>query len=382
MLNFILGRELDVRGCQITDEGIEALCIGTDTDGGQCKDIRKLKLNGFNVSDGAVVTAVYNLPKLEKIDYPHMVDLLTEVQELNGDLLLPQFSLTKMVSYNDYSPYIRGRISLFVAMCPSVVNVDIQPQDGLRDEDLLGKALEMTCNMLTSKLSAFHFFAGLLALKTIRKLSIGDTNQLSSSITFDGGVLPLLKKFGSSLVRLQLYYVSHISIPAIMEFCPNLSVLSLWYKDSESVKSYERAKSGLKLKKLERLTLLIEPGDDVGLVPTDVMLLLLSSSPALNDVYIDSCDTLTNELLEQVLKINQFSNLKNLELYDCSVTRKGIEFLMRESNPIQTIRWVNGRDNEKFFEMWNEAAKRKNWDFVMDSGEIFSDSEDDEDEDE
>ena len=158
MLNFILGRELDVRGCQITDEGIEALCIGTDTDGGQCKDIRKLKLNGFNVSDGAVVTAVYNLPKLEKIDYPHMVDLLTEVQELNGDLLLPQFSLTKMVSYNDYSPYIRGRISLFVAMCPSVVNVDIQPQDGLRDEDLLGKALEMTCNMLTSKLSAFHFF--------------------------------------------------------------------------------------------------------------------------------------------------------------------------------------------------------------------------------
>ena len=158
ILNFILGRELDVRGCQITDEGIEALCIGTDTDGGQCKDIRKLKLNGFNVSDGAVVTAVYNLPKLEKIDYPHMVDLLTEVQELNGDLLLPQFSLTKMVSYNDYSPYIRGRISLFVAMCPSVVNVDIQPQDGLRDEDLLGKALKMTCNMLTSKLSAFHFF--------------------------------------------------------------------------------------------------------------------------------------------------------------------------------------------------------------------------------
>ncbi len=138
-------RELNACGCLVSDYGIRKLCASVDGDQklGQCKSIRKLKINGKNVSEQGIEVALDNLPYLEEIDYPYLAQLLTRRLELEYfDTVLPQYSLTQLVyRYDHYFPCPSSAFSLAICMCPSIdeVHIELNPQDELTDADLLSK---------------------------------------------------------------------------------------------------------------------------------------------------------------------------------------------------------------------------------------------------
>ncbi len=200
-------------------------------------------------------------------------------------------------------------------------------------------------------------------------------------------MVPLLEKFGSSLDTLAIQFVPHTSIPVIMELCPNLRHLDLYYRGDEPtpgrvwprIESEPLSEPELKFEKLEELVLMVD--NDFDAIPTGDLILLFSSSPALVDVDVDSCDNLTSSVLEKILKKNPLRNLKTLKLYDCPIKKKGIELLMRESNPLQSIRWLNyNYDIAEFCNMWNAAAQMRKWDFFIENYDCHNDSDSDSDE--
>ncbi len=230
----------------------------------------------------------------------------------------------------------------------------------------------------------FHYHVGLLALKTLQELWILVDWVQGSRITFNGGVVPLLQKFGSSLDSLCID-VPHTSLSLIMKLCPNLRSLSLYYKGLERTSGTVRQRSRqgpiprwkpeLKFEKLEKLVLMVDRRFEE--IPTDDLILLFSSSPALMNTYVSNCENLTDAVLEKILKKNLFHNLKILKLYACpGITKKGIELLMRESNPLNLIHWFSNNNNGgivEFCKMWNAAAQMRKWDFVLENWDPHAD---------
>ena len=123
-------------------------------------------------------------------------------------------------------PYARGELAAAIHLCPFVTHVEIHYEDKLKEEDL--KAL--------------------LHLKNLRDFNLG-----SLIISFDDGILPILRKFGAnSLERLKLNDVTEVNVGAIVQHCSNLRSLSLRGID-RYIPSSPPSQSGPQLSLLENL---------------------------------------------------------------------------------------------------------------------------------
>lgn len=82
------------------------------------------------------------------------------------------------------------------------------------------------------------------------------------------------------------------------------------------------------------------------------------SSPALEDARIYDCDTLTNDVLQKAAKLNNFLNLRSLELTRCNaVSKDGIDVLMTDNNSLKLLDLFS-RENVLD---WNKQGFQKNW---------------------
>ena len=88
-------------------------------------------------------------------------------------------------------------------ICPLLTVVHITAFEGLVDSDL----------------------QSLLALNSLVELGI--ISKKSVKITFDGGVIPLLKSFGCTLKVLEFEGVEGVNVGLMAEYCPNLLSLKL-----------------------------------------------------------------------------------------------------------------------------------------------------------
>jgi hypothetical protein len=83
-------------------------------------------------------------------------------------------------------------------------------------------------------------FLSLLSLEKLRKLKLVGNFCENSSVTFDGGVNPILKAFGnSSLKALSLSGLCDVNILVIAQLCPNLHSLDLFNNLSYSNKKLD-----------------------------------------------------------------------------------------------------------------------------------------------
>ena len=346
----------------MTDAGIKGLCVRVDNLGnararvGKCKSIHTLKIRHTEVTKKGIQTAFENLPALKTFDFCHSVLVLAELHQMALEELqpwdIPQYSLPYLkCSPCDSCRYPRryksGDLKLAGYMCFSTITkVDIELQQTITDTELLG----------------------LLALQKLCDLKVSG-RACVKSITFDGGVAPLMKKFGTSLNSLSFSYI-HIDLGVIIEHCPNVSLLDLFNCTFKTVIENEQPNVDDPLSNtsppiLENLTSLCvscNKKETLSCIPS-VNLASLLSSPVLVKLYILQCDSLTDEHLLDAANLHCFHNLEKLDLVGCdNVSKKGIDVFMNSNNPLKEIHLercnlLTQHDRDE----WELVAKEKNW---------------------
>ena len=293
---------MDVSYCHaVTDDGIKGLCsdeyVETTTKRmGQRKLLHTLKMKGTNVTKLGVEVALQNLPELRTFEFPHSVRILAELRRENlerGDFKtypFTEFDCTILVNRSGNGsvivPYKSGSLRLAANICPNVDVVHIRRHIGLTDVDL----------------------QGLLELKTLRGLVIPPDYPRGGQITFDGGIIPLLKAFGSFLRQLELYGLKTcVKIRSIAAHCTYLEILKLSDNSRYSMASLEKGSlyKEATFKKLKKLTVSCYKSPRF----SSEMLFFLFSSPELKSVSLFGCDALTNEVLEKAASLHEFRNL-------------------------------------------------------------------------
>lgn len=307
--------------------------------------------------------ALENLPNLKVWDMA-TVQTLAKIhhEKLDVFLEIPKYSLSKLeVCSLDYVP---KTLRLVVSMCPSVTQVEINASERLTDGDLLS----------------------LLSLKNLSNLSISGDLRRGASITFAGGVTPILKAFGnSSLQSLSLYFLNKVNIRVISELCPNLHILSLKNNFSYSTAKLEEKRTNMELpilKQLEELSLCAL--DSKSTIPRENLILLLSA-PSLVQVDIERCCSLDDDVLQEVARIQKFRNLEYLEVSLChNVTEEGMDVFLNTENPLKKIAIYFCRQLSKSdIECWEDHASMNNWQILFSHEEMsyafedfFEDEED------
>ncbi len=355
----------------MTDYGIQGLCVSVDNLGrkcetlGQCKSIQLLSLEcTTRVTKKGVQMALDNMPVLRNLHHDATVEALAEIAKhsLNGKLLdPPEFALSVLrMPFN--SPYQSGDLRLALSLCPSLTVLRIVEADGFSNIDLISLA----------------------ALKNIRKLSIyGDLKLQShthSKLSFNGGVVPLLKAIGILLKKLKLENLKNVNIETILEFCPNLLKFclidnlsytttcqkvqkSVIFQQSKEISMFQKLKIlNIAILQIENLILTGRSSSD-RLIPLETLVLLLSS-PLLSNIRILACDSLTDPVLFAAAKLHHFQNLEKLLLQNCHyVTKRGIDILMQDGNVLERVELNDCMkvSSQKNMRDWVSQAKKKNW---------------------
>ncbi len=305
--------------------------------------------------------ALENLPALRVFEFDFPVQILAELHE---ECNFSNYQLISLYSADGYErspclPYKSGSLGLVASLSSSLTKVHIATLPGLTDQELLG----------------------LLQLRSLCELAIlGETQRDKREITFDGGVVPLLKAFGNLLTSLSIVevYGLRVNIRAIVEYCPKLESLTLkdtgdyvttpLYEDEQL--PLKRTKKEIILKKLKVLELYCDSDGDYDISSEGLDMLL--SSPALVNLSLGLCQAVDDRILQKAFDLHQFRNLQSLVMFGCSsMTEHGIYLLMNENNSLKKI------DISYCELLWEELAdelrdfaRQKNWDVDISDFEL------------
>ena len=374
-----LFRVLNARHCPITDAGIQGLCnssnsfhqLGKTNCGlGLCKSIEFLDIFGTTVTKKGIKIILENLPALVHFDCDFqmhvLAELLEEYLQRKQPLNATKFTCLRNIGSSSrslHAPYKSSAIGLLATACSSVNEMYIKT-DEIKENSPSKKdeALLQILNLQQDKLC---------------KLGIsgrGETYGLPNphpDITFNGGIFPLLKHFGSSLTSLTLGNLLEdkfsANIRTIVECCPKLESLTLAEVncsrarlEDESSRPSKRVKMDPLLKHLKYLEI-----DCFSLDSDDFDLLL--ASPGLVTLKIENNYSIKDEILGKAAQLHQFKNLEYLKLYRCIfVTNKGVALFMNESNSLKKIEFEKMHLSKNDFSEWKRMARERDWDVVFD----------------
>ena len=298
---------MEVRNCPVTDAGIKGLCSNIQS-------IETLDIFRTGVTKNGIRMVLDSLPSLKVFCCNLPTELLAE---LSG------------------TPLERFRSSVSKIFMNSIFN----------NKELL-ELLKM------KSLSELHF-----------SYLLGNFG-----VTFNGGILPLLKQFDSlTSLSIKCIFECPINIRAIVENCHKLESLSLNFivTSSTGQSEDELMKTDPVLENLKTLELMY--CDD--LTSDDLDLLL--ASPALEKLTLQGIDSVNDVTFQKAENIHQFRNLEYLKLHCRNVTTKVIDMLMNDANPlkiIQICQLQNCRCNSwsrKDIRNWESTVREKSWNCVF-----------------
>ncbi len=343
----------------MTNVGIKGLCAaifdetGTEIQTmGQCKSIHTLKIRKTGVTKKGIQMALENLPALRVFDFDFPVHILAELHE---ECNFPNYRFVSLLNTDGYEgspclPYKSGSLGRVASFSSSLNQVHIAMLRGMTDQELLG----------------------LLQLQSLSELAISGMKHWDDDceITFDGGIVPLLKAFGNSLTSLSIVenFGLRINIRAIVEYCPNLELLNL--EDTgeymtapldEEHNSSKRMKKDLILENLKVLELCCDSHGKYDISSEGLDMLL--SSPALVKLKLDRCSPVDDCMLRKAFDRHQFRSLESLEVRWChDVTEQGIYLFMNENNPLANLELHYCELlTEEFVDKLRDLALQKNW---------------------
>jgi hypothetical protein len=329
----------------LTDTGIEWL-IRKPTE--LSKTLEELLVNCAAITKRGIKMAVENFPALKVVGNCSTFDVLVEVAQSAAQAQPHKnSSFTRLAIIHSAGVYTSGQLGSVVRYCPSLFEMIIEFKVGLTDTDLF---------CLTS-----------LKNLQILKLLNHRRNSYGEEITFDKGLVPVLKVIGSSLKVLYLSYFQFVDIWTIVKFCPNLMSLtfdnqcqSLSVLSEKEIIELRNEKGRVYFKDLKVLRCGYNLSNDI--------LFDLLSIPLLESVDIDFCDALTDNLLQNVMANGFLKNLKLLRLQSCHlVTKQGLDELAIKDNILKKIRiyFCEKLTGDNVFE-WHKIACDQNWELNID----------------
>ena len=324
---------------------------------GQCKSLENLLIEETKITHLGVQLALRNLPDLKTIDHSSVIEALTEVH--HNQQPLPKYALIslQLIEFQLSTPYRNGSLGLAASICPFVSNLTLHLKEltrntGITDEELLG----------------------LLSIKSLKEFTISGFFPFlyHSPITFNSGIVPLLKAQGMSLQYLKICTsLFSVDVAVLIELCPNLRYLKLDCRyvptSRDEPPNPKRTKTdSFVLNQLE--TLEIMEGFDGFPIPSDNFLRLLCAVPTLTSLVLEYCPSLSDDVIQKVFECHSFPCLKNLELEYCNfVSKKGIDLFMNEGNCLETINIVQcPLVKQENVDEWRAIAEKNNWNLSVD----------------
>jgi hypothetical protein len=327
----------------LTDTGIEWL-IQKPTE--LNKTLEVLLLNCAAVTKRGIKMAVENFPALQIVSNGSTFDVLLEMAQSAAQAQPHKNSSFTHLAIHSVGVYTSGLLGSVMRYCPSLFEIIIEVKVGFTDTDLF---------CLTS----------LKNLQTL-KLFYHNESYTGREITFDKGLVPVLKVIGSSLKVLYLSYFEFVDIWTVVKFCPNLMALtfdnqcqSLSVLSEKEIIELRNEKGGVYFKDLK----VLRCGRNIS---NDILFDLLSC-PLLENLDIVFCDALTDDLLKNVMANGFLKNLQLLRLENCHlVTKQGLDELAIKDNLLKKIRiyFCQKVTGDNVFK-WHKIACRKNWELSI-----------------
>ena len=343
---------MEAWGCPVTDDGIKGLCVSVDDFGkenaglGQCKSLHTLDIFGTKVTTKGVEMALENLPDLKDFDCEYQIQVLAEM--LRGPSrknlrCLPNLTFLRNNGSKRVQLCKRGDIELVAATCSSVNKVHIDVWF-IEKEEIAD--------------------ATILEFKKLKRLCELRFEGRRYGLTFNGGILPLLKHFSNSLTSLSFkLFDTLVNVRAIIEHCTELQTLNIsWCNISpherleDEPNPSKRWKANLVLENLKTLKL----DNCLNLTTEDLDLLL--ASPALEELSLRFIDLTIDDSLRKAANLHQFRNLQFLKLRGIRVTKVGIDLFMNENNPLKLVNLVVLGLKEECVKECLRVIREKNWD--------------------
>jgi hypothetical protein len=302
-----------------------------------------------SVTKRGALLAIENLTALKHLHHESTFEALVELMQTGWDrnLLKISDSFSEVhLSLGYFTPYIQGSLGQVVQLIPSLTCVDIFVTKGLNDSDLV--------SLLSLKnLKTFH----------LKHPSEAEEQNQEFEITFKGGVVPLLRKFGHCLESLNITFFTVIDIWTVFKFCPNL-ILFFFESHCDSVTVLPESEIALYRNNEEKRLILKNLAVLVfGYDTSPEVLHFLFSFPALIEIEIIACEALTDEVLQNAISRNEFKNVMIFNLSFCHyVTKRGIDALMTNRNCVEKLRIkrCNNLTHENVYE-WHLQAIKLNW---------------------
>ncbi len=371
----LVNRELNICLCDVSDDGIEDLCGGRETDlengickevKGRCKFLRKLSMTGnVRVTPKGVQMALRHLPLLEVLGVWHVIENLAAMHLNDLTRPYPKYALTQLVLRPNYFltetflPYENGALRLAASLCPLVTLADVRLQAVITDSELLSLTL----------------LESLTELKIVPHNIVDDEEETDDScrITFDGSLAPILKARGNKLKTLHLELPMPVRLASIIEYCPNLERLLLdsthsALVDEPTTNPNKRLKTAFGWEHLKEL----EFAATFGNIPPKILLLAFSSSPALKKLSISHCNAFDNGVLIHAIERQYFRNLEELILRSCPVSKRAIDRLLTEENVLKKLEFINCQSlSMKDVADLQKRGEDKNWDLSVTGRDEF-----------
>ncbi len=336
---------MDVNECdKLTDTGLEWLVPKTAE---LSKTLQELLVTCPVVTKKGIIMALQNCPALRVVENDHIFDGLVEVAQQSAELAHTNFARLLLCPVGEYSS---GQLGLVVRYCPSLFSVTISVKEGLTDIDLF-------CLTSLKNLQILKF-----PCSGEEDEEYDEDEEDNDEITFDLGLVPVLKVIGSSLQVLDLSYFEIVDIWTLVKFCPNLISLtfdnqchSLSALSENEIIQLRNEKGQVYFRHLKDLVCGFNLSHDI--------LFDLLSCPLLESVYIEYGDALTDDLLQQVMANGFLKNLKLLSLESCDlVTKEGLDPLVINDNHLEQINFLFcEKITKQNFWDWLNFARRKNW---------------------
>jgi hypothetical protein len=193
---------------KLTDTGLEWLVPKTAE---LSKTLQELLVTCPAVTKKGIIMALQNFPALRVVENDHIFDGLVEVAQQPAELAHTNFARLLLCPVGEYSS---GQLGLVVRYCPSLFSLTISVKEGLKDIDLF-------CLTSLKNLQILKF-----PCSGEEDEEYDEDEEDNDEITFDLGLVPVLKVIGSSLQVLGLSYFEFVDIWTLVKFCPNLISLT------------------------------------------------------------------------------------------------------------------------------------------------------------
>ena len=306
-------RELDVKGCPISDNGILNLCFSLKNQHQKCSKLIKLDISYTEVTSTGAQEILLSAQNLRQLELYSLCDAMTGTsfkEKLDKKLLLHNLSNAFYME----EPYPVQTIRTVTDLCPLLTEVKLfQCVD---DEGV-------QC---------------LSSLQNLRVLHLANSDD--ELITFDGSIVPVLATRGQQIQELALHEINSTDIGFIGMTCPNLQVYTyaasvfghVEFRHTEQIPQLDSQKMYSFLKKLD---VQINSYCSTNNLTRRAMTLMLQNAHDLEEFNFCKISCLTDDLFMDIITFNNFSQLKKAKLCKCdNITETFVWELLRSDTPL------------------------------------------------